>query len=181
MAAIGDVRQRRGNKPADATEEKNPVAAGAEEEMVEGAFKREADDDSLITDEAEATVVDDCDAGVDSVPPEEDHGRGRIPKGQKKLATVVGPKQQDDAPPPQVPPYETNRVKTLRCGRTRLVKSGAKPPPKPRGRGRRKSNVQRSSKNTSPTGDRQGSISNPGGASVGTSGEGGYNPPPFDP
>ena len=56
-----------------------------------------------------------------------------------------------------------------------MVKSSARPPPKPRGRGRRKSTVLRASKTISPTGDRQGSVPNFGGTGTG------YNPPPFDP
>ena len=69
-------------------------------------LKQEADDDSFITDKAEATVVGDGDVGAHLAPPDEDQGV----------------EQQDDAPPTQAPAYETPRVQTLRRGRTRLVK-----------------------------------------------------------
>ena len=145
--------------------------------MATEVLKQEADNDGFVTDETEVTVVGDGDddLGAHLVQPDEDNGRRRILRGQKKLVTVAGVEQHDDAPPTQAPAYETPRVKTLRRGRTRLVKSGARPPPKPRGRGRRKSTVLRASKTTSPTGDRQGSVPNFGGAGTG------YNPPPFDP
>ena len=92
--------------------------------MATEVLKQEADNDGFVTDETEVTVVGDGDddLGAHLVQPEEDNGRRRILRGQKKLVTVAGVEQHDDAPPMQAPAYETPRVKTLRRGRTRLVK-----------------------------------------------------------
>ena len=93
--------------------------------MATEVLKQEADNDGFVTDETEVTVVGDGDddLGAHLVQPDEDNGRRRILRGQKKLVTVAGVEQHDDAPPTQAPAYETPRVKTLRRGRARLVKS----------------------------------------------------------
>ena len=73
--------------------------------MATEVLKQEADNDGFVTDETEVTVVGDGDddLGAHLVQPDEDNGRRRILRGQKKLVTVAGVEQQDDAPPTQAP------------------------------------------------------------------------------